>query len=84
MIRAADVRRLVLEHPFKPFRICLTDGRHFDVFDPTWTLVAEARLSVGIAPKDDPESELPDRHVHIDYKTIARLEPLSATKSVSI
>ncbi len=78
MVTAADLRQRILERPFHPFRIHLTDGRSFDIHDPTWNLVAEAILLVGVAPDGDPCSRLPDRHERVEYQTIARVEPLSA------
>ncbi len=79
MVTATDVRQRILQHPFQPFRVYLTDGRRFDVYDPTWNLVADAVLLIGISPSDDPQSRLPDRHERIDYRQIARVEPLETT-----
>ncbi|HZV36483.1 MAG TPA: hypothetical protein VFB72_18040 [Verrucomicrobiae bacterium] len=31
MFNAQDIRDRIQAHPFKPFRIVLSDGRHFDV-----------------------------------------------------
>lgn len=76
MVTAADMRKRILERPFKPFRVYLTDGRSFDIHDPTWNLAAEAILLIGVAPEDDPHSRLPDWHERIDYQQIARVSDL--------
>ena len=78
MITAADIRERILEHPFQPFRVCLTDGRSFDIHDPSWNLAADAILLIGVPPDDDPQSSLPDRHEWVDYRLIAKVEPLAA------
>ncbi len=78
MITAADLRKRILERPFQPFRVYLTDGRCFDIREPTWNLVADAILLIGVAPDDDPQSRVPERHERVDYELIARVEPLNA------
>ena len=83
MITAADMRKRSLERPFQPFRVYLTDGRRFDIHDPSWNLVAEAILLIGVAPDDDPRSRLPERHERVDYQLIDRVEVLSAAYGVS-
>ena len=59
MITAADMRKHHLQRPFQPFRIYLTDGRFFDIHDPTWNLPADAIFLLGLAPDNDPRSRLP-------------------------
>jgi hypothetical protein len=83
MVTPADMRKRILERPFQPFRVCLTDGRRFDIHHPTWNLVADAILLIGVAPDDDPRSRLPDRHEWVDYRLIARVEPLTAASGVT-
>jgi hypothetical protein len=83
MVSAAELRKRILERilerPFQPFRIHLTDGRTFDVREPSWNLPAEAILLVGVAPNDDPQSRVPDRHERVEYQSISRVEPLIAS-----
>ncbi len=78
MIRASDMRQRILERPFRPFRVYLKDGRHFDIHDPTWNLVGEPVFLIGVAPEDDPRSSVPDRHERVPYELIDRVEPLPA------
>ena len=82
MITAAEMRKRILERPFQPFRVHLTDGRRFDIHDPSWNLVGEAVFLIGVAPDDDPRSRLPERHERVDYQLIARVEPLTAACGV--
>jgi hypothetical protein len=83
MVTAADLRKRILEHPFQPFRVHLTDGRRFDIHDPSWNLVGEGIFLIGVAPDDEPQSRLPDRHERIDYRLIAKVEPLIAASGVN-
>jgi hypothetical protein len=83
MVTPADVRQRIMERPFHPFRVHLTDGRRFDIHDPTWNLVGEAILLIGVAPDDDPQSRLPERHERVDYQLISRVEPLAAASGVA-
>ncbi len=77
MIRASDMRQRILEHPFRPFRVYLTDGRHFDIHDPTWNVVGEPVFLIGVAP-DHPRSRYPDRHEWVPYELIDKVEALPA------
>jgi hypothetical protein len=76
MVSAADVRRHMAQRPFRPFRIHLRDGRRLDVPDPTWALVGEPILLVGVAQQDAPISTVPDGRELVDYPLIDRIEAL--------
>jgi hypothetical protein len=77
MITPEDLRRRIREHPFRPFRLRLTDGRHFDILDPTWHLALEPIFIVGLPPEDDPKSRFAgERSEWVPYKIIDKIEPL--------
>jgi hypothetical protein len=78
MITANDIRQRIRAHPFQPFRVYLTDGRHFDIPDPTWTLVGEPVIFLGVASEDDPRQRVPERTEMVDYALIDRVETLPA------
>jgi hypothetical protein len=72
-----------MAHPFRPFRVCLTDGRHFDIHDPVWNLVGEGIFLIGLPPQDDPRSRYPDRHEWVPYHLIDRVELLPAASAIA-
>jgi hypothetical protein len=78
MITANDMRQRIREQPFRPFRVYLTDGRHFDIPEPTWTLVGEPVIILGIASEDDPRQSVPERTEMVHYHLIDRVETLPA------
>ena len=81
MVTAGDIRMRVVERPFQPFRLILKDGRQFDVRDPTWNLVGEPVLLVGVGPREDVTATVPDRHEWIEYQLIDRVEALPVAKA---
>jgi len=83
MITAHDMRQRILAQPFRPFRVYLTDGRHFDIHDPTWNLVGEPVFLIGVAPDDDPRARVPERHEWVPYELIDRIELLPAATAVT-
>jgi len=79
MITPDEFRRRKDEYPFRPFRIYLRDGRHYDVPDHIWYLVGESVMKVGIPPDDNPKSRYAERSEWVEYQDIDRLESLPAS-----
>ncbi len=48
MIRIDDVRERLEKRPFEPFRICLTDGRTYDVRHPDLCMLGRSSIYVGV------------------------------------
>jgi hypothetical protein len=48
MITAKQVRELLQARPFKAFRICLSDGRHYDIMNHDMAWVTRNTVEVGI------------------------------------
>jgi len=48
VITAKQIRELLQAKPFKPFRICLSDGRHFDITHHEVAFVSQHTVEVGI------------------------------------
>jgi len=48
MFRFEDVRQRVDKRPFEPFRICLTDGRTYDIRHPELCLPGRTTVYVAI------------------------------------
>jgi hypothetical protein len=76
MIKANDMKQWAWARPFRPFRVYLTDGRQFDVPEPTWTLVGEPVILLPIPSEVDPRQSVPEHLEMVDYHLIERVEPL--------
>ena len=48
MIRIDDVRGRLDKRPFEPFRICLTDGRTYDITHPELCLPGRTTVHVAV------------------------------------
>lgn len=48
-MRLEDIRALRAAQPFVPFRICLTDGKSFEVPHRNFVMVARNVIDIGIA-----------------------------------
>ena len=62
--------------PFEPFRMCMTDGRAYDVYHPEMCMVGKRSVTIGITAQ--PTDVLYDRTIKLDPLHILRLEPLAA------
>ena len=79
MITTSRVREYLKATPFRPFRICLSDGSHHDVPHPEFAWLVGSRLYVAWIEKgrglEDPAvKELAVLH-------ITRIEPLGKAKA---
>ena len=48
MITAKQIRELLETRPFKPFRICMSDGAHRDIIHHDMAWVLKGTVEVGI------------------------------------
>lgn len=74
MIRREDVLENLDKRPFEPFRICMTDGRTYDVTHPDLCIPSRNTVYVGV-----PDPRLRRTVVRMDqcaYVHIVRFEPL--------
>src|SRR2546423_797033 len=55
MVQSQELRQLLRQRPFQPFRVHLTDGRVFEIRYPDINLLGETFFSIGI-----PEPNVPD------------------------
>ena len=53
-MRPEDLSVLLKERPFVPFRVCLTDGKFYDIVHPEAVLVLKTRAIIGTRP--DPKN----------------------------
>ena len=75
-MRPEDIRELRDAHPFVPFRICLTDGKAYDVPNPDFLMISRTVIDIGIA--SDPSTGIYDRIVRVSPLHIVRVENLQA------
>ena len=71
-----DIRNLKDAQPFVPFRICLTDGKSYDVPHRDFVMVAKTVIDIGIT--STPGSGIYDQIVRISPLHIVRIENLQA------
>jgi hypothetical protein len=76
MIKASDMKKWAWAEPFRPYRVYLKDGRHFDVPNPRWTLVGEPVVILPIPSEVDPRQTVPEHTEMVFYREIDRVEPL--------
>ena len=78
MIRLEDVRELIDKRPFEPFRICMTDGRAYDITLPE--LCLPGRTKVHVAVPDPKARRLIMRVDQCARVHIVRFEPLNGQR----
>lgn len=74
MIRREDVLENLEKRPFEPFRICMSDGRTYDIAHPDLCIPSRNTVYMGV-----PDPRLRRTVVRMDqcaYVHIVRFEPL--------
>lgn len=69
-----EIKKVLVEKPFIPFRLYVSDGSSYDVLDPADAYVDMLYVSVGLEP--DAESGLFRRSVRISPNHVTRILPL--------
>jgi len=75
MIGPQDVQELLDKRPFEPFRICMTDGRTYDITHPELCLPGRNKVHVAV-----PEPKAKRLIMRVDQCAlvhIVRFEPLN-------
>ncbi len=75
-MRPEDIRELRDAQPFVPFRICLTDGKSYDVLHRDFVMLARTVVDIGVAT--NPASGIYDQIVRVSPLHIVRIENLQA------
>ena len=78
MIGRTEVLEILEKQPFEPFRICMTDGRTYDVKHPDLCIPSRRTVYVGV-----PDPRLRRTVVRMDqcaYAHIVRFEPINGTR----
>ena len=74
MKRSEELKQLLRQRPFRPFRVLLTDGRAFDIHYPEINLVGETFFVIGI-PEPNVPDPFGDGWVMVEMTDIQRIEP---------
>ena len=79
MIRREDVIETLEKRPFEPFRICMTDGRTYEITHPDLCVPSRTTVYVGV-----PDARLRRTVIRMDqcaYVHIVRFEPFNGQKN---
>lgn len=72
-MRTTEIEKQRSERPFLPFRLCLTDGKAYEVRHPEMLIVSRTVLAVAV---HRPRARRPELVVLCDPVHVVRLEPL--------
>jgi hypothetical protein len=77
MMTYKKIGEYMIAEPFRPFRIRMTSGQHYDIHHPEMILVGKAATKVYMATEPD----APERWHDLSNLLIESLEPLEAPVS---
>lgn len=69
-----ELRNVLRQQPFEPFRLNMTDGQGYDIRHPDLLWIGRDVAMVGLT--GDPAQTFFERSVRVDLQHIVRLEPL--------
>ena len=72
-MRLKEIRDQVEHRPFRPFRICMSDGSEQVITNPNLVLLTRHTVIVGILREGE---EVPEDATHCDTMHITRVETL--------
>jgi hypothetical protein len=75
MERREEIRQLLRQRPFQPFRVRLSDGRTFDIHDPHMNMVTPWFFTIGI-PEVGVGDPYPEHLERVDWPLIQTVEML--------
>ena len=72
-MRQDEIRDVLRQEPFQPFRVHLSNGQFYDVRHPEFAALTRRTVFVGIPSGKD---EVPDRMIQCDLVHVVALEPI--------
>jgi hypothetical protein len=75
-MRPEDIRELLDAQPFVPFRICLTDGKSYEVPHRDFVMISRTVIDIGVSRQTD--KSIYDNIVRVSPIHIVRVENLQA------
>jgi len=76
-----ELRDVLKRHPFRPFRLVMTDGIGFEVRHPDLLWVGQRSAMVGLTGQ--PGQTFYERSVQVDLLHVIRIEPLEGAATPS-
>lgn len=73
-MRPDELRGHLKKQPFRPFRVFVSDGSHYDVLHPDFMLVTKSEVTIAISLAGE---EMPDRSAYLVPVHITRVEPIN-------
>lgn len=74
-----ELRDVLRQQPFEPFRLVMTDGAGYEIRHPDLLWIGQRSAMVGLT--GDPGRTFYERAVRVDLWRVIRVEPLSAAPS---
>jgi hypothetical protein len=81
-MRPDDVLELLRARPFKPFRISMSDGQHFEVHHPDNAIVSRSTVLVGVPGRRGPDGPA-ERVVTCALVHITRMEAVNGASAAN-
>ena len=78
MINAIELKERMKAEPFKPFRICMTDGKTYDITNHDMMFVNRNAVFIGINMDDN---DLAERMVQCAILHITRVEDITTAQA---
>jgi hypothetical protein len=75
MFDAKQIKKLMTAQPFKPFRICMSDGKTYDITNHHGALVTRQYVDVGV---DYDQHGIPADFAYCAISHITRIQDLQA------
>jgi hypothetical protein len=72
-VRLKQLREFIEHHPFRPFRIRMSDGREHVISRPDLVFLTRDTVIVGVL---EPGDDVPDHATWFDMLHIASIEPV--------
>jgi len=74
-----EVREVLRQQPFEPFRLVMSDGGGYDIRHPDLLMIGQWTAMVGLT--GEPGKTLYERAVKVDLSHVIRLEPLASASA---
>lgn len=71
-----EMKQMLRQRPFQPFRVHVADGRVYDVRFPRMNLVADSFMKIGIPDPEYPSETVCHHTEYVRLDQIVRVEPL--------
>jgi hypothetical protein len=76
MLNAEELKKLMNTQPFKPFRVCMSDGKTYDITNHDGAFVTRNYLEVGVDTDEKGIAESVDRCAIVHITLVQDLQPV--------